>query len=67
MAGYLDHLGASQEKRWASLGNPNLTPDVREKLVAGVTAEAAGRSISELEAQRDAALIALAKLRQKSD
>jgi carnitine 3-dehydrogenase len=67
MAGYLDHLGASQEKRWASLGNPSLTPDVREKLVNGVTAEAAGRSIAELEAERDAALIALAKLRQKSE
>ncbi len=67
MAGYLDHLGASQEKRWADLGNPRLTPDVREKLVRGVTAEAAGRSIAELEAERDAALIALAKLRQKSN
>jgi carnitine 3-dehydrogenase len=67
MAGYLDHLGASQEKRWASLGNPSLTEDVREKLVAGVTAEAAGRSIAQLEAERDAALIALAKLRQKSE
>jgi 3-hydroxyacyl-CoA dehydrogenase len=67
MAAYLDHLGPSQEKRWASLGNPSLTPDVREKLVEGVTAEAAGRSIAQLEAERDAALIALAKLRQKSD
>ena len=67
MAGYLDHLGASQEKRWADLGNPSLTSDVREKLVKGVAKEAAGRSIAELEAERDAALIALAKLRQKSD
>jgi 3-hydroxyacyl-CoA dehydrogenase len=67
MAGYLDHLGASQEKRWASLGNPSLTPEVREKLVNGVVAEAAGRSIAELEAERDAALIALAKQRLKSD
>ena len=67
MAGYLDHLGASQEKRWASLGTPSLTPEVRDKLVQGVTAEAAGRSIAELEAERDAALIALAKLRQKPD
>lgn len=67
MAGYLDHLGASQEKRWASLGNPALTPDVRRKLVKGVAAQAAGRSIATLEAERDAALIALAKLRLKSD
>jgi carnitine 3-dehydrogenase len=67
MAGYLDHLGASQEKRWADLGNPSLTPAVRETLVKGVAKEAAGRSIADLEAERDAALIALAKLRQKSD
>ncbi len=67
MAGYLDHLGASQEKRWASLGTPHLTPDVRAKLVAGIEAEAAGRSVAELEAERDAGLIALARLRKKSD
>ncbi len=67
MAAYLDHLGPSQEKRWASLGNPSLTPAVREQLVHGVMQEAAGRSIAQLEAERDAALIALARLRQKSD
>jgi carnitine 3-dehydrogenase len=54
---YLKHLGPSQERRWFTLGSPKLTPEVCEKLVAGVAEEAAGRSISTLAAERDAALI----------
>jgi carnitine 3-dehydrogenase len=53
---YLDHLGPSQERRWATLGEPKLTEEVCARLVAGVDAEAAGRSIAELETERDAAL-----------
>lgn len=62
---YLDHLGPSQEKRWAALGNPSLTPQVKDLLVQGVEQEAAGRSIADLSAERDAALIATLKLRAK--
>ncbi|CUH65056.1 L-carnitine dehydrogenase [Thalassovita gelatinovora] len=58
MAGYLDHLGPSQERRWADLGVPSLTQEVQAELVAGVTREAAGRGIADLEATRDKALIA---------
>ena len=54
---YLEHLGPSQERRWASLGNPRLTPEVRAAIVAGVAREAAGRDIATLEAERDDALI----------
>lgn len=54
---YLEHLGPSQERRWATLGNPKLTPELCRRLVDGVAAEAAGRSIAELEAARDAALM----------
>ncbi len=54
---YLEHLGPSQERRWASLGNPRLTPEVRAAIVAGVAREAAGRDIVTLEAERDDALI----------
>lgn len=64
IAGYLDHLGPSQERRWASLGSPSLTPDVRAALVGGVAGAAAGRSLQELEAARDEALIALLKARR---
>ncbi|MCA0920812.1 3-hydroxyacyl-CoA dehydrogenase NAD-binding domain-containing protein [Pseudooceanicola nanhaiensis] len=62
---YLAHLGPSQQARWATLGAPELTPEVCAMLVAGVEAEAAGRTIPELEAERDAALIAALKLRQQ--
>lgn len=54
---YLEHLGPSQERRWASLGNPRLTPAVRAALIEGVAREAAGRDIATLEAERDEALI----------
>jgi len=60
---YLDHLGPSQEKRWETLGRMRLTPEIRQALIAGVEAEAAGRSIADLEAERDRFLIDLLKLR----
>ena len=64
MAAYLDHLGPSQAARWDSLGTPDLSPKVCEKLVKGIEQMAAGRSLPELEAERDARLIALASLRK---
>ncbi|MFN3954001.1 MAG: 3-hydroxyacyl-CoA dehydrogenase NAD-binding domain-containing protein [Pararhodobacter sp.] len=64
MAGYLAHLGPSQERRWEALGTPSLTPHVRASLVAGVERAAAGRSIPELEAARDRALIAALRARK---
>jgi 3-hydroxyacyl-CoA dehydrogenase len=56
---YLDHLGPSQVRRWASLGNPDLTEDVKDRIVAGIADEAGGRSVEALAARRDAALIAI--------
>ncbi|WP_341702209.1 3-hydroxyacyl-CoA dehydrogenase NAD-binding domain-containing protein [Ferrovibrio sp.] len=63
IAHYLDHLGASQVRRWQSLGSPSFDAATRAALVQGVDEEAAGRPVEELEAARDAALIALLKLR----
>lgn len=62
---YLDHLGPSQEKRWAALGSPSLTSEVKDLLVRGVEEESAGRSIADLSAERDAMLIETLKLRAK--
>lgn len=61
---YLDHLGPSQVRRWADLRTPELTPELRERLVAGVDAAAHGRSIEELETERDAAILALLRARR---
>jgi hypothetical protein len=63
MAHYLSHLGPSQERRWSTLGTPRLTPEVCDLLIAWVDMEAAGRSVAELEASRDAGLIAALKAR----
>ena len=53
---YLRHLGASQERRWADLGTPKLTEELQRQLIAGVLDEAAGRSIDQLEEERDRAI-----------
>ena len=66
MAGYLAHLGPSQERRWASLGTPSLTPETCAALIEGVAQAADGRSIDELEQARDRALIAALKARQSA-
>lgn len=64
---YLDHLGPSQERRWTTLGHPSLTNDVRDAIVQGVEAEAAGRSIAELEAERDEQLIEALRRRRRTN
>jgi hypothetical protein len=60
---YLAHLGPSQVRRWASLGDPALSADVQAKIVAGVHEEARGQSIPELEERRDRALLGILKSR----
>jgi carnitine 3-dehydrogenase len=60
---YLSHLGPSQVRRWASLGSPTLSPEVRKQIVEGVAEEAGDRSIQELEERRDRALLEILKSR----
>jgi 3-hydroxyacyl-CoA dehydrogenase len=50
---------------WKVLGSPELTPEVRDKLIAGLQEEVGSRSIAELEAQRDEILLGLLELRNK--
>ncbi|KAA0578268.1 3-hydroxyacyl-CoA dehydrogenase [Azospirillum sp. B21] len=66
IAHYLDHLGPSQERRWATLGTPSLTPEVRRLLIDGIAQEAAGRSIATLEAERDRGLMLALAARRKA-
>lgn len=60
---YLRHTGPSQERRWATLGNPQLTAEVCEKIAAGVHNEVGDRDIAELERQRDRQLMEIVMLR----
>jgi 3-hydroxyacyl-CoA dehydrogenase len=52
---------------WKVLGSPELTPQVRQKLIDGLHQEVGSRSITELEAQRDEILLGLLELRRKYD
>lgn len=63
--GYLDHLGSTQEARWQSLGTPGLDAATKEALVEGVTRELEGQDADTLVARRDAALVALLKLKRQ--
>jgi len=61
---FMDHLmGPMAEDMWPTLGHPQMTPDLEQKIIDGVLREAAGRSIDELAAQRDAMLLALQAVR----
>jgi 3-hydroxyacyl-CoA dehydrogenase len=55
------------EQMWPALGNPQLTPELKQRLVDGVLEEAHGRSIDELAAQRDAMLLGLEAVRAKHE
>jgi 3-hydroxyacyl-CoA dehydrogenase len=59
MSHFFAQFGPWMEERWRGLGTPKLTPETQAKIIDGVDAEAAGRSIHALAAERDACLIEL--------
>lgn len=62
---FMDTLMPRMAAGWPGLGNPEFTPELGEKIVAGVLKEAGGKSIDELEAERDALLFGLLAVRAK--
>jgi 3-hydroxyacyl-CoA dehydrogenase len=50
---------------WKVLGSPELTPEVQNKLIAGLHAEVGTRTVADLEAQRDEILLGLLELRAR--
>jgi len=63
MTHFLDQLGPPLESWWDDLGNPRLTPEIGQALTAGVAAEAEGRDIAALAAERDQFLVDLLALK----
>lgn len=61
----LDHLGPAQVAWWQTLGEPDLTPELIEKLAAGVDQEIAGTDEATVLAGRDAALRDLLQTKQE--
>jgi len=65
MAHMLDHFGPALLEPWTRLAAPALTPELRDKVVTGADAVAAGRTVTELERHRDAFLVDLLLLLDK--
>ena len=59
MAHMLDHFGPSLKSPWTRLEAPELTDELRERMVRGCEDAAGGRGIAELVAERDRAVIAV--------
>jgi hypothetical protein len=59
MEHFMRHLMPAVTGWWPSLGEPELTPELQAKLVAGVAEATGGASTQELARHRDAALARL--------
>jgi 3-hydroxyacyl-CoA dehydrogenase len=60
----LDHLGPAMEVWWKDLGRmEHIAPELKERVIAGVAQEVTGRSIEQLNQERDEALLGLLALR----
>src|SRR5881394_1331336 len=62
---FFDQFTGPMTAWWKVLGSPELTPDVRRKLIDGLHAEVGSRTIEALEAERDEVLLGLIELRNK--
>jgi 3-hydroxyacyl-CoA dehydrogenase len=60
---FMEHLAPGMAAGWKLLGDPDLTPALKQKIVAGVASEAGNRTIDQLEAERDTMLLELLSLR----
>jgi carnitine 3-dehydrogenase len=56
---YLEHLGPSQQYRWASLGEPVMDEALKQRVVEGVESATQGQALERLFEHRDAMLVAL--------
>ena len=56
---YLEHLGPSQEYRWASLGQPTMNDELYAQVIHGVESATQGQSLPDLFSERDRQLTAI--------
>jgi 3-hydroxyacyl-CoA dehydrogenase len=62
---FFDQFTGPMTAWWKVLGSPELTPEVRRKLIDGLHAEVGTRTVSDLEARRDEILLGLLELRAR--
>ncbi|MHB8235306.1 MAG: 3-hydroxyacyl-CoA dehydrogenase NAD-binding domain-containing protein [Solirubrobacteraceae bacterium] len=64
---FMDTLMDPMAATWKNLGNPEMTPELKQRIVDGVLEEANGRSVDELSTDRDRMLLGLQALRAEHD
>jgi 3-hydroxyacyl-CoA dehydrogenase len=62
MAHFMSHIGPAMQGWMDDLGQTRLTPEVQKAIIKGVTEEAAGRSMADLQRWRDRKLIEILKV-----
>jgi 3-hydroxyacyl-CoA dehydrogenase len=60
---FFDHFTEPMNDWWTTLGNPQMTPEIRQLMVEGTLIETGARSLEALAIQRDHALLGLLRLR----
>src|SRR6201991_308920 len=60
---FMDHLMDPLQGMMKALGTPNITPELKQTVIDGVTREAAGRSVEQLAQDENRVMIGLLKLR----
>jgi carnitine 3-dehydrogenase len=63
---FMDHLMPPLEGMMKALGTPDITPELKQKVINGVMREAAGRSVDQLAQEENRVLIGLLKLREET-
>lgn len=61
---FFDQFTGPMTDWWNALGTPQITPEIREKIVSGVLKEADSQTIGDLTAHRDEILLGLLALRK---
>src|ERR1700760_3620346 len=65
---FMEHLAGPMASWWKDLGTPaEINPQIKQTIVDGVLKEADGRSIEELEGERDAMLLELLATRARKE
>ncbi|MCA8217561.1 3-hydroxyacyl-CoA dehydrogenase [Burkholderia cepacia] len=64
---FFDQFTGPMTAWWNVLGSPKITPELRQKVIAGVHEEVAGQSIDQLAARRDEVLLGLLSLRRDAN
>jgi carnitine 3-dehydrogenase len=62
---FMDHLMPPLEGMMKALGTPNITPELKQKVINGVMREAAGRPVDQLAQEENRVLIGFLKLREE--